>query len=193
MLKKLFLFIAASALFPITGISNSCGKNELDSAAKQSFYGGLRFEKAAGFYWYNGITAEYASQKIWKQKIGFGFNFISSRFGSALSSNAIPFYEIDLSGIYYFRRSKDLKPSVRLNAGYAHANFGSDIFNSIPDHSFIISIEAGVSYDFHFPIRIALSGGYNLITGNGITGLSTIFPLYAQCSVFYSICPKGKK
>ncbi len=185
MFKTILLFISATALFSVNGFSNSFGKNASDSSAIQSLYGGLRLEKAAGFYWYNGIAAEYISQKILKKNLGLGINFLSSRFGSALSSNAIPFYEIDLSGIYYFRHGKDLKPSVRLNTGYAHANFGSDIFNALPDHSLILSAEAGISYDFHCPIRISLGGGYNVLTGNGMKGLSTIFPVYAQCSIFY--------
>ena len=190
MFRNIFVFILIVSLFPIRGISNPFGNNNVDSSATQTFNGGLRFEKAAGFYWYNGITAEYASQKIWKQNISLGFNFLSSRLGSAIASNAIPFYELDLSAIKYFRRGKSFRPLVRLNAGYAHANYGSDIFNSIPNHSLILSIEAGASYDFHFPIRIAITGGYNVLTGNGSTGLSTIFPVYAQCSVFYCFCNK---
>jgi hypothetical protein len=187
--RSILIFFAASALIPLRGISSSVSNNDPDSTATRSFYGGLRFEKAAGFYWYNGFTAEYTSQKIAKQRIGFGLNLLSSRLGSALSSNAIPFFEIDLSGSYHFRHNKDLQPSIRLNAGYAHANYGSDIFNRIPDHSFIISFEGGMSYDLRLPLRITLNGGYNLLTGNGISGLGTIYPVYLQCSLLYRILP----
>ena len=64
MFRNIFVFILIVSLFPIRGISNPFGNNNVDSSATQTFNGGLRFEKAAGFYWYNGITAEYASQKI---------------------------------------------------------------------------------------------------------------------------------
>lgn len=190
-LKALFS-LTIIVLLLLTVNSASAAKRDTISKTKQTFILGLRFQKAAGFYWSNGITVEYTNEKILKQKVSLGFNFISSKLGTALNSNAIPFYEIDISGIKYFRQNKSLKPLFRLNLGYAHANYGSDIFNDITDQSLLISIEAGAAYDFKFPLRIALSGGYNLIKGNGEKGLGVIYPVYAQCSLIYRMFPKKR-
>ena len=165
----------------------SAQTGDTTSANKQSFYGGLRFQKAAGFYWTNGFCLEYSNAKIWKQKISFGLNFVSSRLGSAMVSNAIPYYEVNLSAIKYLRREKDLKPLFRLNVGYAHANYGSDVFKDLPNQSILLSVETGVAYDFKIPLRVALTGGYNVITGNGLSGLGVLFPVYVQFSVLYKI------
>lgn len=160
-----------------------------DSTAvkKQMLYVGLRFEKVAGLYWNNGVSFEYSSPRLCRQKITFGFYAISSRLGSALASNAIPYTEINLSAIKYFRESKRFRPLLRLNLGYAHANYGSDVFYGIPQSAALASFEAGAAYQFKFPLRASISGGYNFITGNGASGLALVYPVYAQVSVFYLV------
>jgi hypothetical protein len=191
-MTKLNILFAAAFAVCLT-LSTACnGQTDAATKPSQTFSAGLRFQKAGGFYWSNGITAEYSNEKILKQKISLGFNLISSKLGTALNSNAIPFYEADLAVIKYFRQSKSFKPQLRLNFGYAHANYGSETFNSIPNHSFLLSFEAGAVYDFKFPIRIGLTGGYNFITGNGENGLGVIYPVYAQASIIYRLLPKSK-
>jgi hypothetical protein len=175
------------AIFLISSMLAKAGIDDSVVVNKQSLIGGFRFQKAVGFYWTNGISLEYNNAKIWNQKISFGLNFVSSKLGSALFSNAIPYYEINFSGIKYFRHEKKLKPLIRLNIGYAHANYGSDIFKDIPNQSMLLSFEIGAAYDFKLPIRIAVTGGYNIITGNGMSGLGVLFPVYAQFSIFYKI------
>ncbi len=40
-------------------------------------------------------------------------------------------HEINLSAIKYFRNKHLFRPLVRLNLGYAQANYKSDLFNDI--------------------------------------------------------------
>lgn len=146
-------------------------------------------QKSVGFYWANGFALEYSSPKFLLNKLSLGLNYISSRMGTAMSSNAIPFYKINLSAIKYLRQSKALKPTFRINMGYTRANFGSPVFESIPNKSMLVSFETGAAYDFKIPIRAAITGGYNFIYGNGTKGLGVIFPFYLQFSVMYKILP----
>jgi len=158
-----------------------------DSIPSGSFAAGLCFQKSVGFYGMNGITAEYSSERVLKHKIGFGFSFTSSGLGSAIATNAIPVYEVRISAVNKFRVNKKLQPYAGLSIGYTHANFGSDIFKDIPNSSPLLSVIAGAGFDFKFPLRIILGGGFNLITGNGVSGLGTIFPVYGQCMLLYRI------
>jgi hypothetical protein len=158
-----------------------------DSTSCQSFSAGLCFQKSVGFYWMNGLGAEYSSGKILKQKINFGFSFVTSRLGSAMGSNAIPLFEIRISAVKLFGSGKNFKPYAGSSLGYAQANFGSAVFKDIPNHSALLSIIAGGEYNFKFPFRILVGGGFNLINGKGISGLGTLFPVYAQCALLYRI------
>jgi hypothetical protein len=185
MRSRLFIF-----LFFILACGGVLKAQDSASAKPSQVFVGLRFQKAVGFYYINGLSAEFSSPKLCKQKISAGFNFVSSRLGSALASNAIAYSEVNLSAIKYFRNDRPIKPLVRLNLGYARANFGSDEFGDLPAQSFLASIEGGAAYDLKFPLRITLAGGYNIITGNGMKGLGVLFPLYAQCSLFYRISIK---
>jgi hypothetical protein len=193
---KKYLLISAMLVLLLPGMS--LAQTEKDSAtinqieSPPTWFAGIRFQKAAGFYWSNGITAEYTQGKLWKHGVGIGLNYISSKLGTALSSNAIPVYEIHVSGIKYFRKQHNFKPLTRLNLGYAHANYGSDIFNEIPNQSFLTSLEAGAAYDFKFPLRLSLTGGYNFIAGDGMSGLGTTYPFYAQFSMIYRFKPEKK-
>lgn len=152
-----------------------------------SFFAGPRFQKSIGFYWMNGITLEYSSEKILKRKLSFAFSYVSSRLGSAFASEALPLFQTEFSVIKYFRQEKYFKPQLILNTGYARADFGSDIFNDIPDQAPLLSIEAGARYDFHFPLCIVAGAGFNLLTGNGTRGLGTIYPVFTQCSILYKL------
>jgi hypothetical protein len=163
---------------------------DTSSAKMPTIFAGLRFQKAIGFYWTNGISAEFKSPRIFKQTVSLGFNFVSSLFGSAIGSNAIPYSDFNLSATKYFRNEKPLKPLVRLNLGFARAYL--DEYYGIPERSATVSVEGGIAYDFKKPFRITASFGYNVITGNGMKGLGVLFPLYAQCSVFYRIPVKQK-
>ncbi|MDI1355583.1 MAG: hypothetical protein PSX36_11730 [bacterium] len=172
-------------------VFSSIGKNnDSISTPTHTFSIGFRAQKAIGFYWSNGICAEYALEKILKGSLAFGLNYISSSMGTAALSNAIHCSEINGSLIKYFRMRKPLKTLLRLNAGYAHANYPSDIYKNIPNQSMTLSLELGLVYDFKIPLRLALGGGYNVISGKGTKGLGTLYPVYGQFSIIYRLLKK---
>ena len=152
-----------------------------------SFSAGTRFKKYVGFYWQNGISAEFSSSKILNKKVSFGLNTVSSKLGTALINNAIPTFEIELSAIKYFRPTKKVNPFLRLNTGFATADFGDNRFSNISNKSALLSIETGLKANGYKSLDIILGGGLNTITGNGFKNLGTLYPLYFQASVLYKI------
>ena len=161
-----------------------------DTTANFSVSAGLRCKKYVGFYWVNGVSGEFSSPKILDHKIQFGMNLASSVLGTALTKNAVPTLEAELSVIKHFRHNKSFQPLIRLNVGYAHANYKSDEFNDLPQNGVLLSFETGVSYGIRIAeekFSLKATGGYNLFSGNGMSGLSTIYPVYGQFSILYSI------
>lgn len=148
---------------------------------------GGRFKKYVGFYWQNGISAEFSSSKILNKKVSFALNVASSKLGTALIKNAIPTLEIELSAINYFRASKKVNPFIRLNAGIAAASFGDDRFDNVTNKSALLSVETGVKIKVYKSFDVLLGGGLNAITGNGFSNLGTVYPVYFQLSVMYGI------
>lgn len=159
-----------------------------DSAKISSFELGMRCKKFTGFYWENGISGEFKFNELGLNKLSFGFNVVSSKFGSAITGNEIPTLAIEGSIIKYFRDSKKLKPLLRVNVGYAYASFGSDdIFGKISNSSTLLSLESGISYTLTNSLRLTATGGYNFINGNGTKGLGTVYPFFGQFSLFYKL------
>jgi hypothetical protein len=78
-----------------------------------------------------------------------------------------------------------------LNTGYFIANYEDPVFDVLPNNSFLISPETGISYRFNFPLKAGVSLGYNLITGDGINGPGTLYPLYVQTSITWNIFAKN--
>jgi hypothetical protein len=152
-----------------------------------SFTTGARFKKYIGFYWQNGIATEFCSSKILNKKISFGLNIVSSKLGTALINKAIPTLEIELSVIKYFRNEKKLNPFVRLNTGFAYADFGDSQFDVITNKSTLFSIETGIKIKTYKSLETLIGSGINIITGNGFYNLGTVYPLYYQLSLLYRI------
>ena len=181
-MKALFLIIIALSFLSQPTFSQ-------DSTKNYTLEIGIRCKKFTGFYWENGITGEFSSPKILKGKVSFGLNLVSSRLGSAISSNALPTLETELSILKYFRTNKAFQPLVQLNIGYAHANYGP-LFASIPNNGALLSLEAGVSFSLPVlkkHIKLKATGGYNFLNGNGSRGMGTVYPFYGQFSILYGI------
>ncbi len=149
--------------------------------------GGIRIQKAQKLYWENGFAFDFTSPKIWDRRIHLGASYVTSRIGSAMGSNAIKQDNLLISSGYHFRHKKDFQPFARLNMGYFHANYEDAIFNVLPNTSFLLSLDAGLSYEFKAPITLNLSAGYNLNSGTGSAGPGTLFPVFYQMSVYYTI------
>jgi hypothetical protein len=175
-MRKIFLIVLIASCF-----------SSFSQDSTFTISAGGRFKKYVGFYMQNGISAEFSSSKILNKKVSFGLNIVSSKLGTALLNNAIPTLEVELSAIKYFRVTKKVNPFVRLNTGFASANFGDERFDNITNKSALLSVETGVKTKVYKSFDVLLGGGLNAITGNGFSNLGTIYPLYYQISLMYRI------
>ncbi|MBA3899548.1 MAG: hypothetical protein H0X62_04935 [Bacteroidetes bacterium] len=156
-------------------------------AQESRLFIGPRLQKTLDLYHENGLSLQYANNKLISGRFLIGFNYISSRFGSAIGSNAIKQDNFFLSGSYHFLHEKKLQPFTSLNAGYFRADFESEIFSSLPNSSPLISLEGGLAVYPVIPLKISASVGYNVISGNGMKGPGTLFPFFYQLSLGWNI------
>jgi len=149
--------------------------------------GGFRIQKAQKLYWENGFAFDFTSPKIADRSIHLGVSYVTTRLGSAMSSNAIKQDNFLISPGYFFRHQKQFQPFTRLNLGYFHADYEYAIFDVLPNSAFLFSLDAGLSYEFKAPITLNLSAGYNLNSGTGTKGPGTLYPVFYQMSIYYTI------
>ena len=186
MQKKLVLFILFITLF----YNSQAQSDRMKDGWVGEIKGGLRIQKAQKLYWENGFAFDLTSPKIADQSIHFGANYVTSRFGSALGSNAVKQDNFLFSTAYHFRHKKELQPFTGLNLGYFHADYEEAIFDVLPNKSFLLSLDAGLSYEFQIPLTLNLSAGYNLKSGNGSAGPGTLYPFFYQMSIYYTLFKK---
>jgi hypothetical protein len=146
---------------------------------------GIRLQKSHKLYYENGLSLDYSNQHILSQKLHFEFNYITSRLGSAIKSNALKQDNYLLSFSYLFRNEKLVCPVVQLNTGYFYSDMEEEMFESIPHTSFLFSFETGIFLNFNCHVKAKTTIGYNFITGDGITGPGTLFPLFYELSIYY--------
>jgi len=152
---------------------------------------GLRFQKTEKLYWENGVGLDYTSDFLLKKHIHLKMSYASSRFGSAMIGNAVRQDNILVGADWRFRPQKPLQIFAGLNTGFFHADMENSTFAVLPHNSLLLSGEAGLFYKFKFPLAASFSAGYNLITGNGVAGPGTLFPVFYQLSVLYYIKPEA--
>lgn len=148
---------------------------------------GVRFQKSINLYTENGFTVQYTNPRLVNSRLYVGATYVTSRLGTALSSNAIKQDNLLLFAVYYFRPNWLLQPFVKANAGYFRADYGSDLFNDLPRTSLLASPEVGLCYCPNFPLKVSGSIGYNLLTGNGISGPGTLYPVFVQTSITWNL------
>lgn len=148
---------------------------------------GIRFQKSINFYYENGLTVQYADERILSKRLFLGFSYVSSRLGTAMGSNAINQDNFLINGTWMFRPLRSFQPFIRLNTGYFIADYEDPVFDVLPNSSVLLSPETGLSYKFNFPLKAGISLGYNLITGDGIDGPGTLYPLFVQTSITWNI------
>ena len=149
--------------------------------------GGIRIQKAQKLYWENGFAFDFTSVRLADRRIHLGVSYVTTRLGSAMGTNAIKQDNFLFSPGYFFRHQKKLQPFTRLNMGYFHADYEYAIFDVLPNNAFLFSLDAGMSYEFKMPITISLSAGFNLNTGNGSAGPGTLYPVFYQMSIYYTL------
>jgi hypothetical protein len=150
---------------------------------------GIRIQKTHGMYWENGITAQYTIEKFKPDNFYIGLSYVSSRLGTAMSSNALKQDNyIFNTGWNFGKEVKPLRFHARLNFGYFHAEQVSDIFKDVPNTAFLFSPEIGLKYTFsQLPLTLNLGSGYYLLTGEGADSPGTLQPLYYHLDVTYQI------
>jgi hypothetical protein len=148
---------------------------------------GLRFQKTLDLYFENGVTVLYSSPKLLHDHLRLGVNYVSSRLGSAIASNAIRQDNAFVSAGYLFEKGRKIRPGISVNAGWFHANYDSDIFEQLPQSSPTLAAEACLTLFTKAGIQIGAGIGYNLITGDGVDKPGTLYPVYAQVSLTYNI------
>ena len=151
-------------------------------AQEETYLIGIRLQQSIHMYNENGITLEFTPKNLLNDQLSFGATYVSSRFGSALNSNAIIQDNILLHSTYVFSSSA-LSPLVRLNAGYCFADYESSLFDEIDSSMPLLSLEAGARYAFDIPLKVQAGIGYNLITSDGSSGIGTVYPLFVQCTL----------
>lgn len=159
----------------------------ISSAQNPTLDIGLRLQKTVNLYYENGFTVQYSNDDFLSKRLFLGVSFVSSRLGSAFESNAIKQDNFIISTTYFFRPPRRIKPFIRFNTGYFYADYEEKIFDDLPNSSFLLSPEAGISFWTELPLKIGASAGYNLLTGNGIKGPGTLYPLFIQTSITWDI------
>lgn len=164
----------------LSSLNLSAQKNEsIDIQA------GLVFQKTQHLYWENGIGADLTSDFLFHKKIHLKATYLSSRFGSAIGSNAIRQDQLMIGADWHFRSKKNLQILTGLNTGFFKADYGNTMFDVLPDQSMLLSVETGLNYRFRFPVSTSLTVGYNLINGDGVKVPGSLFPVFYRLNVYY--------
>lgn len=179
----IYFFFAWLSLVPLYGQDNPSGR-VLDV--------GVRLQKSIGLYVENGITLQYTGEKLARQRLYFGLSYVTSRLGTALGTNAIRQENLLASASFLIWPRYLFRPLIRGNLGYFTADLGEAIFDELPNRSLLASAEAGLCLCPHFPLKLYTSIGYNLITGDGMKGPGTLYPVYIQTSITWNILKNSK-
>lgn len=147
---------------------------------------GLRMQKTHNLYFENGLTLDYCTPKILNNKLHLSFSYITSRLGTAFNSNAVKQDNYLLSTGYNFMNSKLINPIIQLNIGFFYSDMEYEIFQSLPHKSPLLSFETGIYVNPKYPYKAKATVGYNFITGDGVSGPGTLYPLFFELSIFYS-------
>jgi hypothetical protein len=174
-MKKCHYIFLITFLFP----------HYLKSQEYSGFSAGFRIQKTHHLYYENGIAFDYTSKVLLNNKIHVGFSYVTSRLGTAFHSNALKQDNYLISCSYHFRHEKIICPVITLNTGYFYADMEESFFEVIPHKSLLLSAETGIFLNLNYPVKVKSTLGFNFITGDGVTGPGTLYPLFAELSIFY--------
>jgi len=148
---------------------------------------GIRLQQTVNLYNENGIAFNYSCKKLRNDKLYFGFSYVTSRLGTALHSNAIKQDNYLVSAGWYFRRKHIIRPIVRVNTGYFSASYGDKMFDVLSRKSLLLSADIGICFQTNTPLKVSTSLGYNFITGDGLSGPGTLYPLFYQLTISWNL------
>lgn len=156
-------------------------------AQKSTLDVGVRIQQTVNLYNENGIAISYSDKHLRPGKLFFGFSYVTSRLGTALNSNAIKQDNFLVSAAWHLRSHRVIQPFGRLNTGFFMADYNNKIFDELPRKSLSLAPDIGVSFQTRLPLKIATSVGYNLITGDGMSGPGTLYPVFYQLTVSWNL------
>lgn len=152
---------------------------------------GVKFQKTHSLYWENGLSVQYSFKSFKPDQFYIGVDYVTSRLGSAISSNALKQDNMVASLAWHFRKNKSFRIITKLNLGIFKADLEEEIFSELPSGTTIIAPELGVSYDFkNYPIKLNLGLGFNANITNGGQSPGTQQPLFYHLSIFYKLPTK---
>jgi hypothetical protein len=67
------------------------------------------------------------------------------------------------------------------------ADYDAEMFNVLDRSSMLLSANSGLEWTTPVQLKINMALGYNLISGNGLKGPGTLYPLFAQLNFFYPL------
>jgi hypothetical protein len=162
------------------------------NAQNNIFDAGIRLQQTVNLYNENGVAVSYSNKRLKPDRLYFGFSYVTSRLGTAFHSNAIKQDNFLVSAGWYFQRKHIIRPFGRLNTGYFSADYGNKIFDFLPRKSLLLSADIGLCFETNLPLKISASLGYNFITGNGLSGPGTLYPLFYQLTVSWNVFDHSK-
>jgi hypothetical protein len=151
---------------------------------------GMRFQRTVNLYWENGVSVQYSNKNLMPDRLYFGFSYMSSRLGTAINSNAIKQDSFLFNTSWYFKPQHALRPIARFNLGYFMADYEEPMFDVLENTSFLLSPEIGAVFETKSPLKVMVTMGYNLITGDGTKGAGTVYPLFAQSTLSWTLIKK---
>ena len=158
------------------------------SLCGQNLHVGIKFQKTQLMYWENGVSARYTFANFKPGQFYVGLDYVTSRLGTALGSNALKQDNYTVSAAWYFRKEKDFRIVSKLNTGYFHADVEEEIFRELPHTAFLLSPEAGLYYAFrNLPVAINLGAGYNINLVDEGRSPGTLQPLFYNLGIYYKL------
>lgn len=177
-MKNYFLFI----LLFYTGIVEA-----------QQFNVGIRLQKTHQMYWENGVSAQYSFANFKKDRLFVGFDFVTSRLGTAFNSNALKQDSYIFSGSWHFFKKRQVHLVGRLNTGYLTTDLEADIFAQLPSSAFLLAPEFGLNYSpkqLPFSLNTGIGFYVNMLEESKTPG--TFQPLYYHLTIYYKLFENRK-
>jgi hypothetical protein len=148
---------------------------------------GLRIQKTPNLYFENGLSVNFSNEDWWSNRIQLAASYTTSRLGSAMGSNALKQDNMICSGFLQFRNNKVVMPVLGLNLGYFQVDTETEIFSDLPNSSLLLSAELGLGFTLSEMASLRTTVGYNIITGDGVDGPGTLYPIFLNFTAFYHL------
>lgn len=158
-------------------------------SAAQNCVAGVRVQKTFELYWQNGLELECRHASLLSEHLSLGLSVVSSRLGSAYGSNALKQEEYLFNTAWYFRTGKYVQPYAGLSAGWFWLDVENPAFSVIPHSAPLLALQGGCRWNFGSRFSLQTGLGYHLLTGDGLSGPGSLYPLFMRLSLGVRVCP----